>query len=317
MSRSRTTRRRRRLALGGAVAAATLAAGTVAHATGSLPFPDVERGTYYTDAVDWAAEHSLTTGVGTTGEFRPHDAMDRAQAFTMLYRYDQYLDGRIVGQPGPAGPQGPKGDQGEQGPVGPEGPEGRQGDVGPVGPPGAAGPEGPAGPQGDPGPAGPQGPKGDPGEPGPMGPEGPAGPQGDAGPAGPVGPAGPAAASGAFIPSLALNEYAYVPLPNGGQISVNCNYLGYAYVGLSGVGTGAHRVTTTTDGGTHIDLDRSGNPGLFQINPSGEPGRFTSSYTLSNGRTITIHGFVGVPRAEGGPCTHIQVQAVDTLAPGA
>ncbi|HLT17186.1 MAG TPA: S-layer homology domain-containing protein [Acidimicrobiales bacterium] len=266
MSRSRTTRRRRRLALGGAVAAATLAAGTVAHATGSLPFPDVERGTYYTDAVDWAAEHSLTTGVGTTGEFRPHDAMDRAQAFTMLYRYDQYLDGRIVGQPGPAGPQGPKGD---------------------------------------------------PGEPGPMGPEGPAGPQGDAGPAGPVGPAGPAAASGAFIPSLALNEYAYVPLPNGGQISVNCNYLGYAYVGLSGVGTGAHRVTTTTDGGTHIDLDRSGNPGLFQINPSGEPGRFTSSYTLSNGRTITIHGFVGVPRAEGGPCTHIQVQAVDTLAPGA
>ena len=51
-------------------------------------FSDVPDGTYYTDAVEWAADNGITTGTSAT-EFSPHDAVTRAQNVTFAYRYDQ------------------------------------------------------------------------------------------------------------------------------------------------------------------------------------------------------------------------------------
>jgi hypothetical protein len=49
-------------------------------------FPDVPRGAYFAPAVDWAYATGVTTGVGGTGQFRPHDALTRGQAATFLWR---------------------------------------------------------------------------------------------------------------------------------------------------------------------------------------------------------------------------------------
>ena len=51
-------------------------------------FSDVEDGTYYTAAVEWAADNGITTGTSAT-TFSPHDAVTRAQNVTFAYRYDQ------------------------------------------------------------------------------------------------------------------------------------------------------------------------------------------------------------------------------------
>jgi uncharacterized protein YjdB len=54
--------------------------------SGDLPFPDVESGTWYTDAVAWAAENGIVNGVSDT-EFAPGDDITREQLVTVLYRY--------------------------------------------------------------------------------------------------------------------------------------------------------------------------------------------------------------------------------------
>lgn len=74
-------------------------------------FTDVEPGTYFYDAVAWAEELGLATGMGD-GRFAPADSVTREQAFTLFYRFlhsqavsltegtaevlDSYLDGGDV-----------------------------------------------------------------------------------------------------------------------------------------------------------------------------------------------------------------------------
>ena len=62
----------------------------LARALGALPqsravFTDVPAGSYYEDAVSWAAETGVTQGVGG-GRFAPDDPCTRAQIVTFLYR---------------------------------------------------------------------------------------------------------------------------------------------------------------------------------------------------------------------------------------
>lgn len=54
-------------------------------ATGSNPFTDVKEGDYYYDAVLWAVEKGITSGITAT-TFRPEMACTRAHAVTFLYR---------------------------------------------------------------------------------------------------------------------------------------------------------------------------------------------------------------------------------------
>ena len=54
--------------------------------SGDLPFPDVESGTWYTDAVAWAAQNGIVNGVSDT-EFVPGDDITREQLAAILYRY--------------------------------------------------------------------------------------------------------------------------------------------------------------------------------------------------------------------------------------
>jgi len=53
-------------------------------------FSDVEDGTYYTAAVEWAADKGITMGTSAT-EFSPDDDVTRAQSVTFAHRYDQYV----------------------------------------------------------------------------------------------------------------------------------------------------------------------------------------------------------------------------------
>ena len=50
-----------------------------------LPFEDVEKGTYYYDAVAWAYENNIVSGVDGT-HFGPDDPVSRGQFVTFLYR---------------------------------------------------------------------------------------------------------------------------------------------------------------------------------------------------------------------------------------
>ena len=52
-------------------------------------FTDVAEGAWYADAVAWAAEEGLVTGISDT-EFAPTQDMTREQIATILYRYAQY-----------------------------------------------------------------------------------------------------------------------------------------------------------------------------------------------------------------------------------
>lgn len=49
-------------------------------------FSDVEPGSYYADAVAWAAEHNIVTGIGD-GKYAPDQSITREQLAVMLYRY--------------------------------------------------------------------------------------------------------------------------------------------------------------------------------------------------------------------------------------
>ena len=52
-------------------------------------YTDVATGTWYTDAVAWAAQHGITVGYGN-GKFGPKDDITREQMATILLRYAQY-----------------------------------------------------------------------------------------------------------------------------------------------------------------------------------------------------------------------------------
>ena len=54
--------------------------------SGDLPFTDVEAGTWYTDAVAWAAENGIVNGT-TDATFAPGEDITREQLVTVLYRY--------------------------------------------------------------------------------------------------------------------------------------------------------------------------------------------------------------------------------------
>lgn len=60
--------------------------------SGSLPpttyhgFSDVRRGSWYEDAVSWAEQHGITTGVGDTGRFEPESIVTRGQMAAFLHR---------------------------------------------------------------------------------------------------------------------------------------------------------------------------------------------------------------------------------------
>jgi hypothetical protein len=51
-----------------------------------IQFPDVPRNSYFADPVSWMVGHKITTGVGKTGEFQPHEAVTRAQMAAFLWR---------------------------------------------------------------------------------------------------------------------------------------------------------------------------------------------------------------------------------------
>ena len=55
-------------------------------AEGSNPFPDVEAGQWYSDAVIWAAGEKIIEGYGN-GSFGTNDPVTREQLVTMLWRY--------------------------------------------------------------------------------------------------------------------------------------------------------------------------------------------------------------------------------------
>ena len=63
-------------------------------------FVDVRRDAFYTEAVDWAAYHGITTGTSET-TFSPGEPVTRAEVVTFLYRYDQLLGDSGLG-PAPA-----------------------------------------------------------------------------------------------------------------------------------------------------------------------------------------------------------------------
>ncbi len=54
-------------------------------------FTDVAAGSWYADAIDWAAENGIVEGYGD-GTFFPDNDITREQMATILYRYAQYMD---------------------------------------------------------------------------------------------------------------------------------------------------------------------------------------------------------------------------------
>ncbi len=61
------------------------AAGAPKATAGANAFTDIEAGSYYYDAVMWAVENGITSGVSAT-EFDPHAIVSRAQSVTFLWR---------------------------------------------------------------------------------------------------------------------------------------------------------------------------------------------------------------------------------------
>lgn len=61
--------------------------GCPAPKTTKCPFKDVKKGSFYYDAVLWAVENGITTGVDKT-HFAPNDTCTRGQAVTFLWRAD-------------------------------------------------------------------------------------------------------------------------------------------------------------------------------------------------------------------------------------
>jgi hypothetical protein len=57
--------------------------------SGAAGFTDVPAGTWYTDAVTWAASEGIVKGVGDGTSFAPNNTITREQMAVMLYRYAQ------------------------------------------------------------------------------------------------------------------------------------------------------------------------------------------------------------------------------------
>lgn len=57
--------------------------------TKDIKFGDVPAGTWYTDAVNWAADNGIVDGYGN-GKFGPDDTITREQMAAILYRYASY-----------------------------------------------------------------------------------------------------------------------------------------------------------------------------------------------------------------------------------
>ena len=57
--------------------------------SGANPFSDVNNGTWYTNAVVWAAENAIVGGYGN-GKFGPNDAITREQLAKIMYNYAEY-----------------------------------------------------------------------------------------------------------------------------------------------------------------------------------------------------------------------------------
>jgi hypothetical protein len=68
------------------IVAALVAGGGVAAA--NHVFPDVDDGAFYAQAVRWALDNEITTGVGTTGEFQPEAPTSRGEMVVFLQRLD-------------------------------------------------------------------------------------------------------------------------------------------------------------------------------------------------------------------------------------
>lgn len=58
-------------------------------AAGKITFSDVKDGSWYADAVTWAASHSIVLG-DRSGAFSPNSPITREQMATILYRYAKY-----------------------------------------------------------------------------------------------------------------------------------------------------------------------------------------------------------------------------------
>lgn len=61
---------------------------------GENVFSDVADGTWYTDAVTWAAENGIVKGSG--GKYRPNDNLTRSEAAVILYRWMQEVVSSLV-----------------------------------------------------------------------------------------------------------------------------------------------------------------------------------------------------------------------------
>lgn len=57
--------------------------------SGSCPFDDVKSGSYYEDAITWAAANGIVTGYDN-GKFGPNDPITREQLAAILWRYAKY-----------------------------------------------------------------------------------------------------------------------------------------------------------------------------------------------------------------------------------
>ena len=64
---------------------------------GKLAFTDVEAGTWYAEAVEWAAKNGIVNGVGDN-LYAPNADVTREQIATMLFRYAQYLGRDVSGR---------------------------------------------------------------------------------------------------------------------------------------------------------------------------------------------------------------------------
>ena len=75
-------------------------AGQPAAAAGSTGFADVPDGAWYADAVRWAVQAGIVTGMGD-GRFAPDDPVTREQLAVFLYRYAQQAgqDTTVSGAP--------------------------------------------------------------------------------------------------------------------------------------------------------------------------------------------------------------------------
>lgn len=54
--------------------------------TASNPFSDVANGQWFTNAIIWAADKGVVSGVGG-GKFNPNGNITREQIATIMYRY--------------------------------------------------------------------------------------------------------------------------------------------------------------------------------------------------------------------------------------